>query len=43
MQSPGAAYRPYLQTGYVNTISTAPNKLTMLRSLTPQQFDNILR
>jgi predicted dienelactone hydrolase len=37
------AYRPYLQTGYVNAISTAPNKLTMLRSLTPQQFNNILR
>jgi predicted dienelactone hydrolase len=37
------AYRPYLQTGYVNAISAAPNKLTMLRSLTPQQFNNILR
>ncbi len=38
-----ASYRPYLQTGYVNAISAAPNKLTMLRSLTPQQFNNILR
>ncbi len=37
------AYHPYLQTGYVNAISAAPNKLTMLRSLTPQQFNNILR
>jgi predicted dienelactone hydrolase len=37
------AYRPYLQTEYVNVISTAPNKLTMLRSLTPQQFNSILR
>jgi predicted dienelactone hydrolase len=38
-----ASYRPYLQTGYVNAISAAPNKLTMLRTLTPQQFTNILR
>ncbi len=37
------AYRPYLQTEYVNAISADPNKLTMLRSLTPQQFKNILR
>jgi predicted dienelactone hydrolase len=37
------AYRPYLQTGYVNAISAAPNRLTMLRSLTPQQFGSILR
>jgi predicted dienelactone hydrolase len=37
------AYLPYLQIGYVNAISTAPNKLTLLRSLTSQQFNNILR
>ncbi len=37
------AYRPYLQTGYVNAISAAPNRLTMLRSLTPQQFTSILK
>jgi predicted dienelactone hydrolase len=37
------AYRSYLQAGYVNAVSAAPNRLTMLRSLTPQQFDNILR
>lgn len=37
------AYRPYLQTRYVNAISAAPNRLTILRSLTPQQFSSILR
>jgi predicted dienelactone hydrolase len=37
------AYRPYLQTRYVNAISAAPNKLTLLRSLTPQQLNSILR
>jgi predicted dienelactone hydrolase len=37
------AYHSYLQTRYVNAISINPNRLTMLRSLTPQQFNNILQ
>jgi predicted dienelactone hydrolase len=36
-------YRPYLQAGYAIAISQSPNKLSMLRSLTPQQFDNMFQ
>jgi predicted dienelactone hydrolase len=36
-------YRPYLQAGYATAISQQPNQVSILRSLTPTQFDNILR
>jgi predicted dienelactone hydrolase len=36
------AYRPYLQAGYAIAMSQAPHRVSMLRTLTPQQFDNLL-
>jgi predicted dienelactone hydrolase len=34
-------YRPYLQAGYAISISQSPNQLSILRSLTPEQLDNV--
>jgi hypothetical protein len=34
-------YRPYLQAGYALSISQSPNQVSILRSLTPKQFDNM--
>ncbi len=36
-------YRPYLQARYAISISQSPNQLSILRSLTPEQFDNIFQ
>jgi predicted dienelactone hydrolase len=35
-------YRPYLQAGYAIAMSQTPHRVSMLRTLTPQQFDNLL-
>jgi predicted dienelactone hydrolase len=37
------AYRPYLQAGYAISISQSPNQVSILRSLTAQQLDNMLQ
>ena len=37
------AYRPYLQSGYAISISQSPNQVSILRSLTAEQLDNMLR
>ncbi len=37
------AYRPYLQSGYAISISQSPNQVSILRSLTAQQLDNMLQ
>ena len=36
-------YRPYLQAGYATAISQSPNQVSILRSLTPTQFDNFFQ
>jgi predicted dienelactone hydrolase len=36
-------YRPYLQAGYAISISQSPNQVSILRSLTPEQLDNMLQ
>jgi predicted dienelactone hydrolase len=36
-------YRLYLQAGYALSISQSPNQVSILRSLTPEQFDNIFQ
>jgi predicted dienelactone hydrolase len=36
-------YRPYLQAGYALSISQSPNQVSILRSLTPEQFDNMFQ
>jgi predicted dienelactone hydrolase len=36
-------YRPYLQAGYVLSISQPPNQVSILRSLTPTQFGNLFQ
>jgi predicted dienelactone hydrolase len=36
-------YRPYLQAGYAISISQSPNQVSILRSLTAKQLDNMLR
>jgi predicted dienelactone hydrolase len=37
------AYRPYLQSGYAISISQSPNQVSILRSLTAEQLDNMLQ
>jgi predicted dienelactone hydrolase len=36
-------YRPYLQSGYAISISQSPNQVSILRSLTTEQLDNMLQ
>ncbi len=36
-------YRPYLQAGYAISISKSPNQVSILRSLTAEQLDNMLQ
>jgi predicted dienelactone hydrolase len=36
-------YRPYLQAGYALSISQSPNQVSILRSLTPQQLNNMFQ
>lgn len=36
-------YRPYLQAGYALSVSQSPNQVSILRSLTPKQFDNMFQ
>ncbi len=36
-------YRRYLQAGYAISISQSPNQLSIIRSLTPEQLDNMLQ
>jgi predicted dienelactone hydrolase len=37
------AYRPYLQAGYAISISQSPNQVSILRSLTTNQLDDMLQ
>jgi predicted dienelactone hydrolase len=38
-----SAYRPYLQSGYAISISQSPNPVSILRSLTTKQLDDMLQ